>query len=112
LAVLEELGVAQERGVLHRRPEGERIRGELLLATGAPAEEAEACYRRAVALARENQARCFELRAAIPLARLLLGQGRREEARQALAEVCGWFTEGDDTSDLVEARALLAELGQ
>jgi tetratricopeptide (TPR) repeat protein len=111
LAVLADLPIVQERGVWHRRAEGERIRGRLLLAAGRPA-EAEAALRQALALAREDQARWFELRAALTLCRMLRDQGRREEARRELAAVYGWFTEGHDTQDLIEARALLSALQQ
>jgi predicted ATPase len=60
---------------------------------------------------RDQQAKSLELRAALSLSRLWACQGRRDEARQPLAEVDGWFTEGFDTPDLQAARALLAELG-
>jgi predicted ATPase len=73
--------------------------------------EAEACFHQALAIARQQQAKSLELRAAISLARLWQQQGERAKARQLLAEVHGWFTEGFDTTDLQEARALLAELG-
>ena len=65
------------------------------------------CYREALAVARRQQARS---RAATSLARLWRDQGKREEARELLAPVCGWFTEGFDTRDLKEAKALLDEL--
>ena len=81
------------------------------LATGRPA-EAEAALRQALALAREDQARWFELLAALALCRMLRDQGRREEARRELATVYCWFTEGHDTQDLIEARALLSALQQ
>jgi predicted ATPase len=67
-------------------------------------------YHRALAIAREQGARSFELRAATSLARLWRDQGKRAEARDLLAPVYAWFTEGFDTRDLVEAKALLAEL--
>ena len=67
--------------------------------------------REAIAIARRQESRSFELRAATTLARLLVKQGRREEARDALAGIYGWFTEGFDTADLKSARALLDELG-
>jgi tetratricopeptide (TPR) repeat protein len=111
LAVLADLPIAQERGVWHRRAEGERHRGQLFLAAGRPA-EAEAALRQALALAREDQARWFELLAALALCQMLRDQGRREEARRELAAVYGWFTEGRDTQDLIEARALLSALQQ
>jgi DNA-binding SARP family transcriptional activator/tetratricopeptide (TPR) repeat protein len=91
-----------------------RTRGELLLLTDRPvrssAGEAETHFQRALAVAREQEARWLELRAAVSLARLWQGQGRRDDARELLADIYGWFTEGFDTVDLVEAKALLAEL--
>jgi predicted ATPase len=72
--------------------------------------EAEACFQRALDIARHQQAKSLELRAATSLARLWQQQGKRNNARQLLAEVYGWFTEGFDTADLQEARALLDTL--
>jgi predicted ATPase len=93
-----------------------RMRGDLLLLTvdGAehplPIAEAEACYQRALDISRQQQARLFELRAAVRLGRLWHAQGRRDEAGELLSEIYGWFTEGFDAVDLVEAKALLEEL--
>jgi predicted ATPase len=90
--------------------ERHRLKGELLLALSANHQaEAEVCFQQALAVARQQQARSWELRAAISLGRLWQ-QGKRVEAHQLLAAVYGWFTEGFDTADLQEARALLAEL--
>jgi predicted ATPase len=72
--------------------------------------EAEACFRKALAIAREQGTRGFELRAAVSLARLLGDEGRRTEARDLLSPIYGWFTEGFDTPDLKDAEALLNEL--
>ena len=72
--------------------------------------EAETCFLTAIEIARQQRAKSLELRAAISLARLWHGQGKQTEARQLLAEVYGWFTEGFDTKDLQEAKALLEEL--
>ena len=72
--------------------------------------EAEACFQRALDIARHQQAKSLELRAATSLARLWQQQGKRDDARQLLAEVYGWFTEGFDTADLQEAKALLDAL--
>jgi predicted ATPase len=72
--------------------------------------EAEACFFKAIAIARQQQAKSLELRATMSLARLWRTQGKREEARKMLAEIYGWFTEGFDTADLQEAKALLEEL--
>ncbi len=69
--------------------------------------EAEACFRQACTVARRQQAKSLELRAAMSLSRLWPRQGKHEADRQLLAEVYGWFTEGFDTVDLQEARVLL-----
>jgi predicted ATPase len=88
-----------------------RLKGELLLAVGGHAdEEAEAEYQRALEVARAQNSKSFELRAATSLARLWRRQGRRREARELLAAVYAWFTEGFDTPDLIDAKALLEEL--
>jgi predicted ATPase len=89
-----------------------RLRGVLLLRQpGTPqAEEAEAWLQRALDVARRQDAKSLELRAAMSLARLWQQQGRCAEARDLLAPIYGWFTEGFDTADLQEAKALLAEL--
>jgi class 3 adenylate cyclase/predicted ATPase len=88
-----------------------RIKGELLLRQDvADAPQAEACFQQAIAVARRQQAKSYELRAAMSLSRLWQQQAKRDGARQLLAEVYGWFTEGFHTPDLQEARALLEEL--
>jgi predicted ATPase len=74
--------------------------------------EAEACFQKAIDLARQQQAKSWELRASTSLARLWQSQDKREEARQLLAEIYGWFTEGFDTKDLQEAKALLDQLSE
>jgi predicted ATPase/DNA-binding winged helix-turn-helix (wHTH) protein/class 3 adenylate cyclase len=88
-----------------------RLKGELLLRQ-APLDEdhAETCFRQALDVARRQQAKALELRGAMSLSRLWQRQGKREQARQLLADVYNWFTEGFDTADLQEARAQLAEL--
>ena len=73
--------------------------------------EAEACFRQAITLARKQQAKSWELRAALSLGRLWQRRGKREEARQLPAEVYTWFTEGFETADLQEPRLLLEALG-
>jgi predicted ATPase len=73
-------------------------------------EDAEDLYREALSIAQEQEAKMWELRAAVSLARLRQDQGRRAEARDLLAPVYGWFTEGFDTPDLKEANALVDEL--
>lgn len=88
-----------------------RLKGDLLVAlSGAQHVEAEACFRQAPEVARHQQGKSLELRTATSLSRLWQRQGRGAEARQLLAEVYGWFTEGFDTPDLREAKALLEEL--
>jgi predicted ATPase len=88
-----------------------RLKGKLLLACSAEHyAEAEACFQQALDVARRQSAKSLELRAAMSLSRLWQHQGKREEARQLLAEVYGWFTERFDTADLQEAKALLEEL--
>ena len=73
----------------------------------AQPEEAEACFQQALAVACRQQAKSLELRAAMSLSRLWQQQGKRAEAHELLAEVYGWFTEGFDTADLQEAKALM-----
>jgi len=86
-----------------------RHKGQLLLRQGRN-EAAEGLYRKSLGIAAEQDAKLWELRAAASLARLRRDQGRRAEARNLLAPVYGWFTEGFGTPDLKEARALLEEL--
>ena len=88
-----------------------RLRGVLLLRqTGTPQAEAEAWLQRALDVARRQEAKALELRAAMSLSRLWQQQGKRAEARTLLAPIYGWFTEGFDTADLQEAKALLVRL--
>ena len=87
-----------------------RLKGELLLKVEDRGSRVEDCFHRAIEIARQQKAKSWELRAASSLARLLLRQGRRSEARQTLTPVYEWFTEGFDTADLKDARALLDEL--
>jgi predicted ATPase len=88
-----------------------RIAGEVELKSLAPdPEKAEAYFDHALAVARQQQAKSWELRAAMSMARLWRDQGKRAEARDLLAPVYAWFTEGFDTLDLKEAKALLEEL--
>ena len=86
-----------------------RHKGQLLLRQGH-SEVAEELYRKALRIAVEQEAKLWELRAAVSLARLWADQGRRTEARDLLAPVYGWFTEGFDTAGLKDAKALLDEL--
>jgi class 3 adenylate cyclase/tetratricopeptide (TPR) repeat protein len=90
-------------------PEVLRCKGWILLRQGRQ-EEAEGLLRASIECAREQQARSWELRSALTLARLLAGRGERDAARELLAPVYGWFTEGTETKDLLEAGMLLGEL--
>src|SRR5262245_58655840 len=90
-----------------------RFKGVLLLTqNNSNAVEARRCFERAIELARKQSAKSWELRATTSLARLLAKQGKRDEARTMLADIYGWFTEGFDTADLKDAKALLEELSR
>jgi predicted ATPase len=90
-----------------------RLKGELLLVpAGAACDEAERCFQQALAIARAQHARYWELRAATSLARLWQQQGKPHEAYQVLAAVYGWFTEGFATADLQAAQVLLHALSE
>jgi predicted ATPase/class 3 adenylate cyclase len=89
-----------------------RIEGELRLLFGGSIKEAEASFVQALEVARQQQAKSWELRAAMSMARLWRDQGKRQQARDLLAPMYGWFTEGFDTLDLKEAKAFLDELAQ
>jgi predicted ATPase len=92
-------------------PEVNRIAGEIALKSAdADAAKAEAYFERALTVARQQQAKSWELRAAMSMARLWRDQGKPQQARELLAPVCDWFTEGFNTRDLKEAKALLGEL--
>jgi predicted ATPase len=112
LAVLgDTLATTEASGAKENDAELHRLRGDLLHRLPSPDwTEVEASFRTALAIARKQGTRGFELRAAISLACLLSDQGRRDEARDLLAPVYVWFTEGFDTPDLIEAKALLDEL--
>jgi class 3 adenylate cyclase/predicted ATPase len=110
----EALALVETTGERWWEAELSRLQGELLLAqAGIPPSvgEAEAWMQHALAIARHQQAKSLELRAAMSLSRLWQQQGKRDEARELLAPVYGWFTEGFDTADLQEAKALLDKLG-
>ncbi len=102
--------IAQSGGDRYWMAELSRLHGELLRVQGRDGGEAEAHFRQAMETARQQEVRMLELRAAMSLGQLWQRQGKREEARQLLAEIYGWFTEGFDTPDLKEVKALLEEL--
>jgi predicted ATPase/DNA-binding SARP family transcriptional activator len=104
LALAEQTAESFWAAELHRR------RGELLWQEAAPNADVEACFVQAITIARQQQAKSLELRAIICLCRLWQSQGNTAQAHQWLAEIFGWFTEGFDTPDLLEARHLLNEL--
>jgi len=108
-ALAEAFSLVARTGERYYEAELQRLKGELLLMQGDET-EAEACFHKAIEIARSQQARSWELRVTMSLSRLWQKQGKREEARQLLAEIYGWFTEGFDTPDLQEARVLLEEL--
>ena len=106
LSVLAEaLEAVQRTGETKNEAELYRLKGELLLQSGVT--EAEACFHKAIDIAQKQQAKSWELRAAMSLARLWQQEGKTAEARNLLAPVYAWFTEGFDTADLKEAKALL-----
>jgi predicted ATPase len=105
---IEEALLANPEEVVYR-PYTLTARGELRLKIGKP-ELAEADFREAIILAQQMNAKAYELRATMCLARLLRDTGRRDEARAMLAKIYNWFTEGFDTADLKDAKALLDEL--
>jgi TolB-like protein/Flp pilus assembly protein TadD len=106
----EALAFAEQSGERFFEAEIYRLRGELLLQSEAPQAEVEECFHQAIKVAQRQQAKSPELRAMMSLARLWQQQGKIAEARQMLAEIYGWFTEGFDTADLKDAKALLDEL--
>jgi predicted ATPase len=110
-AVREAIAETKEIAARPYLPELNGLEGEFLLASKEPDEKgAEASFRKAIAIARGQGAKSFELRAATSLAGLLAHQAKREEARALLAPIYGWFTEGFDTADLKKAKLLLDEL--
>jgi predicted ATPase len=109
-AVSDGLVIAASGGDTYWLAELIRLRGELLWAGGQDGDTVEACFREALATARRQEAKMLELRAAISLARLWQDQDRVQAARESLASIHGWFTEGFEAPDLQAASALLAEL--
>ena len=112
IIVDEALNFIEETSEYLMKAELHRLKGQLLLLqTQANSAEAEKWFRTAIDVARGQEAKSWELRAATSLSRLLASQHRRDEARIMLAEIYNWFTEGFDTADLIDAKALLEKLG-
>jgi predicted ATPase len=110
LSKIEEgIAISLKIGVTHWLAEMHRLKGEMLLKEGSEA-GAEEYFLKAIAAARQQQARSWELRAASSLACLRQAQGRRSEAYNLLQSIYDWFTEGFETADLIQARALLVQL--
>ena len=107
----EALPAVEAQGERYYEPEIHRLRGELLLKMGpSDVVQAESCFENAIKVARQQDGKSLELRATTSLARLLAWQDRRGEALAMLSEIYNWFTEGFDTADLKDAKALLEEL--
>ena len=105
------LTLAETTGERWYESEIYRLKGELLLQQASDNQaDAESCFHHALDIARSQQAKSFELRIATSLARLWQSQGKRQEAHALLAPIYNWFTEGFDTADLKDAKALLDEL--
>ena len=115
-AIAEGLAITERTGERHIEAELYRFKGELMLrragveASRDVERKAEECFREAIEIARQQEAKLLELRAVISLSRLWKQRGKNGEARQRLVEIYGWFSEGFDTANLKEARALLEEL--
>jgi predicted ATPase len=112
-ALAEALAAADEHEDRAHETEIHRLEGELLLRQDhSNVAKAQSCFERAIEVARKQSAKSLELRATMSLARLLDKQGKRDEARTMLADIYSWFTEGFDTADLKDAKALLDELNE
>src|SRR5215468_7730114 len=110
---LRALALVDTTGGRWYEPELHRLKGALLLQQSSSNQtEAESCFHQAIAVAQNQQAKSWELRAATSLARLWHQQGKREEAHDLLAPVYNWFTEGFDTADLQDSKALLDALSE
>ena len=109
--ITEAIALAEKIGTSMEKAEFYRLKGELLLRLSIEnLMDVEACYKKALDVARSQEAKSLELRVTMSLSRLWQIQGKRDEARRMLAEIYGWFTEGFDTVDLKEAKLLLEEL--
>lgn len=113
MAITEALALVEQTGERYYEAELHRLKGEFLMLGLAPdVTQAESCFHQAIFIAQNQSAKWWGLRAATSLARLWQSQGKRQEAHDLLAPVYEWFTEGFDTADLKEARALLDELAR
>ena len=113
--LVEALAQVHKTGERDYEAELYRVKGTLTLESKvqgpkSKVQEAEECFHKAIDIARQQSTKSWELRASTSLARLWQSQGKRKEAHKLLAEIYGWFTEGFDTKDLQEAKALLEEL--
>ena len=115
-AVAEAIAIVEKTGQRYNEAALHRLKGELVLRrSGVEAEpaiqmEAEECFRKSIEIARLQEAKLFELRAVTSLSRLWEQQGKKEQARQMLAQIYGWFSEGLDTKDLIDAKVLIEQL--
>ena len=115
-AAAEAIAIREKTGERYNEAELHRLKGELILrGSGVEAEpaiqmEAEECFRKSIEIARLQEAKLFELRAVTSLSRLWEQQGKKEQARQMLAHIYGWFSEGLDTKDLIDAKVLIEQL--
>jgi len=114
-AVAEAIAIAERTGERHNEAELHRLKGELILrgsgeVSPAVQAQAEECVRRSIEIARQQEARSFELKAVTSLSRLWKQQGKTAEARQMLVEIYGWFSEGFETQDLIDAKELIEQL--
>ena len=110
-ALSEALTLVEKTGERYYEAELHRLKGELLLQQATPVvSHAETCFQQALDIACRQQAKSLELRAAMSLSRLWQQQGKRDAAHDLLAPIYGWFTEGFDTPDLIEAKQLLEAL--
>jgi predicted ATPase len=107
--LVEAISLTDRTQVRYYEAEMHRVRGELFLSMHDDG-SAEASFRKAITVAQQQNAKIWELRAAMSLARLWRDQGKPQGARELLAPVYGWFTEGFDTLDLIQAKALIEEL--
>jgi predicted ATPase len=115
-AVAEAIAIVDKTAERHCEAELHRLKGELVLRrSGVETEpgvqtEAEECFRKAIEIAHRQEAKSLELRAVMSLSRLWRQQGKTDEARRMLAEIYGWFSEGFETKDLTDAKALIEQL--